>query len=153
MDPITIVSAWSAFKEIKSIGKRIFQLKVTDEVRKEVQFMIDKTSELYDKIIDLEDVRQSNRDLISELKEKVKKMENFENEIKNYKPCVLETGSFVYEFQTSQDNDKPPHYICATCVRNSKIFELHPVNHANTKLICHSCKSEYVFKTIRYGIA
>jgi formiminotetrahydrofolate cyclodeaminase len=42
-------------KDISGLGKKIFDKKVSDEVRKEIQEMIDKSSELYERILLLED--------------------------------------------------------------------------------------------------
>ncbi|HHR6459115.1 TPA: hypothetical protein ACS78F_000487, partial [Providencia alcalifaciens] len=60
-------TSYQMLKDIGSLGKRIFDKKIDEEVRKEVQAMIDKSSELYDRVVALEDDRQSNRQLISEL--------------------------------------------------------------------------------------
>ncbi|HCT9039926.1 MULTISPECIES: hypothetical protein [Morganellaceae] len=121
-----IGTSYQMLKDIGSLGKRIFDKKIDEEVRKEVQAMIDKSSELYDRVVALEDDRQSNRQLISELQEKVKSAKNFNREFKKYEPQKLESGSFVYAYNTVLHTDKPSHYICAKCVTDSVISILQP---------------------------
>lgn len=121
-----IGTAWNITKDIATLGKRIFDKKVDDEVRKEVQEMIDKSSELYDRIVMLEDDRQSNRQVISDLQEKIKSAKNFNRELKKYEPQKLDSGSFVYAYNSGLHTDKPSHYICAKCVADSVISILQP---------------------------
>ncbi|EMD0753840.1 hypothetical protein VPZ69_003551 [Providencia rettgeri] len=121
-----IGTSYQMLKDIGSLGKRIFDKKIDEEVRKEVQAMIDKSSELYDRVVALEDDRQSNRQLVSELQEKVKSAKNFNREFKKYEPQKLESGSFVYAYNSVLYTDKPPHYICAKCVTDSVISILQP---------------------------
>lgn len=153
IDPLTVSGAWSATKEIFNISKRIFDLKVSDEVKKEVQSMIDKSSELYDRIVALEDERQSNRELISQLQEKIKQSKNFNREFKKYKPYQFPSGALVYVYDDSIYKDKPVHYVCTKCVNKSEISILQPKDRTLTVYICHSCSSEYIIKAASTAVA
>ncbi|BET97329.1 hypothetical protein [Xenorhabdus taiwanensis] len=141
-----ISATWNIVKDISSIGKKIFDKKVSDEVRKEIQEMIDKSSELYDRIVALEDERQANRQLISELQEKINRTKNFKREFKQYKPHQLESGALVYVYDTMIHSNKPLHYICTKCVDGSVISILQPKDVSCYELICHECNSNYVMR-------
>lgn len=141
-----ISAAWSITKDIASLGRKIFDNKVSDEVRKEVQDMVDKSTELYDRIIFLEEERQSNRQLISELQDKIKRSKNFNREFKKYVPYKFESGAFVYTYDVSVHEDKPSHYICTKCVEDSVISILQPKDKEGYQFCCHVCNSVYVVK-------
>ncbi|MCC8378666.1 hypothetical protein ACP179_17635 [Xenorhabdus stockiae] len=141
-----ISTALNIVKDISGIGKKIFDKKVSDEVRKEIQDMIDKSSELYERVVLLEDDRQANRQLISELQEKIQRSKNFKREFKKYKPYQFESGALVYTYDTAIHPDKPTHHICTKCVDESVISILQPKDTSCYELICHACSSNYVIK-------
>ncbi|MFS1583577.1 MAG: hypothetical protein ACL7AY_13035 [Candidatus Arsenophonus phytopathogenicus] len=144
-------TAWQITKDIASLGKKIFDKKVSDEVRKKIQEMIEKSSELYEKIVFLEEERQTNRNFISKLQEKIKHTKNFHREFKKYKPCKLASGTFIYIYDNVSDSDDLLHYICTKCVNDEVISILQPTGgktNYNGKIfstsICHSCDSNYL---------
>ena len=141
-----IGTAWNITKDIASLGKRIFDKKVDDEVRKGVQEMIDKSSELYDRVVFLEDERQANRQAISDLNEKIKRAKNFKREFKKYKPYKMASGAFVYALDESVHGAELPHKICTQCVSNEEISILQPKDDYCKELICHRCQSVFVIK-------
>ncbi|CDG19962.1 protein of unknown function [Xenorhabdus poinarii G6] len=141
-----ISTTWNIVKDISGIGKKIFDKKVDDEVRKQVQEMIDKSSELYERIVTLEEDRQASRQLIIELQEKIKRSKYFHREFKKYKPHQFETGAFVYSYDASIHQDKPPHYVCTKCASDSVISILQPKDTSCYELTCHGCNSNYVVK-------
>lgn len=145
-----IGTSYQALKDIGSLGKKIFTKKVDDEVRKQIQEIIDKSSELYDRIVFLEDERQSNRELISDLQKKLLNIKKFAREFKKYKPQKLVTGTLVYSYDSVSYKDKPPHDICTKCVRGSVISELQPSadydgKSKNIAFTCFHCGSNFLY--------
>lgn len=102
------------------LGKKIFDKKVSDDVREKIQKMIDKSHELYDIIVFLEEQRHINKNFISELQEKIKSTKRFHREFKKYKHTnLLRVRLFTYD--TVSDSDDLFHYICTKCVNDGVI--------------------------------
>uniref|UniRef100_A0A3B0M2T6 Uncharacterized protein n=1 Tax=Arsenophonus endosymbiont of Trialeurodes vaporariorum TaxID=235567 RepID=A0A3B0M2T6_9GAMM len=128
---------------------------MSDEVREKIQEMIEKSSELYHKIVFLEEERQTNRNLISTLQEKIKRTKNFHCEFKKYKPYKLASGTFIYIYDNVSDSDDLLHYICTKCVNDEVISILQPqegemskyAENLYTVSICHHCSSKYLMES------
>jgi hypothetical protein len=151
MNEMPIGTAWNIVKDITGIGKKVFDQKVSDEAKKQIQEMIDKSEDLYERIVFLEDERQSNKQLISELQDRIKRSKKFNSEFKKYKPHQLESNAFVYTYDTLVHSDKPVHHICTQCVDESIISILQPKDVSCYELICHKCNSNYVIKSKTIG--
>lgn len=63
---------------------------------------------------------------ITELKDKLRKLEHFEQEAKRYELVKLPLGGFVFSLKKGMENGQPHHYLCATCMNKGEITILQP---------------------------
>lgn len=73
---------------------------------------------------------------ISELKEKLRKFENWESQIERYKLHAFTTGALAYMLKSEMNDGQPPHYICTSCVDQQKKTTLQPRGRV---LYCSTC--------------
>ena len=81
---------------------------------------------------------------ISELKEKLRNIENWESQMKRYRLHELPSKALTYAMNPGMEDGQPPHYLCTTCVNQGKKTILQPKE--NT-LFCQLCKSNIFIHT------
>lgn len=75
---------------------------------------------------------------IAELKEKLRKVEDWESQMQRYALFAFPTGALAYALQPSMEQGQPLHYLCAACVDKSKRTTLQP---SGRFLNCPECKT------------
>lgn len=63
---------------------------------------------------------------IAELKEKLRKIENWESQMQRYALFAFPTGALAYALQTGMEQGVPLHYLCTTCVDQRQKTVLQP---------------------------
>lgn len=74
---------------------------------------------------------------ISDLKEKLQKIENWESQMKRYSLHAFPTSALAYALQPGMEQGQPLHYLCAACVDTGKKSTLQP---NGRYLLCPVCK-------------
>ncbi len=63
---------------------------------------------------------------VSDLKEKLRKIENWESQMQRYALFAFPTGALAYAFQQRGEKGEPLHYLCAACKTQRKKSILQP---------------------------
>lgn len=74
---------------------------------------------------------------ITELKEKLREIEDWESQMNRYKLHAFATGALAYALRSGQENGEPMHYLCTTCMDKKKKTTLQPKSRV---LHCPECK-------------
>jgi superfamily II helicase len=113
----------------------------------------EKVQELLNTIIPLQSIilslQSTNSTLIQEkdaLEQKLREIENWNQEASSYQLKELAPGVYVYVKKKGVQTTEPIYYICAKCYKERKIYILQRTKHdyAGIHYICHSCSSEII---------
>ena len=63
---------------------------------------------------------------VSDLKESLRKIENWESQMKRYSLHAFPTGALAHALQPGMENGEPMHYLCTACVDKKKKTTLQP---------------------------
>ena len=75
---------------------------------------------------------------VSDLKESMRKIENWESQMKRYSLHAFPTGALAHALQPGMENGEPMHYLCTACVDKKKKTTLQPNGRA---LHCPECNT------------
>ena len=81
---------------------------------------------------------------IAELKEALRKIENWESQMQRYALFAFPTGVLAYALQPGMEQGQPLHYLCAACVDKKQKSTLQP---NGRYLHCPSCKSDIAIQS------
>jgi len=76
---------------------------------------------------------------IAELENKLRKIENWEGQMKRYRLHEFPTKALAYVLQADMEQGEPLHYLCATCVNKNQKSILQP---DGNYLRCQICKTD-----------
>lgn len=75
---------------------------------------------------------------VSDLKESLRKIENWESQMQRYALFAFPTGALAYALQPGMEQGQPNHYLCAACVDKGQKSTLQPQGRL---LHCPECKT------------
>lgn len=77
---------------------------------------------------------------VTDLTEKINRIEDFELQKGNYSMINLPSGMIVYETKQAHDKGELPHYACTACMGKREVAILQPVKMGTmTTYVCQSC--------------
>lgn len=146
----SVSSAGGAIKNAVGVAREM-QSMVTDYQVKE------KTTELLDKLLDvqqqqfgLSDLLNSSKEKIIQLEDEKKQYENWESESEYYELFQPMPGTIVYRIKPSDEPNHIAIYLCASCYQKRKKsiiqFSATPTVAGRAVVMkCHDCNALYQF--------
>ncbi len=119
-----------------------------DAVREKLAEILNTIVPLYAQVIAL---YESNLSLIQKadsLETKLREIEDWRNETKDYEPNEIRPGVIVYSKKAASQHPGPVLHLCANCLhvhRKQSIIQLKTEDsHGNQQFYCPNCEFQYV---------
>jgi len=167
MDPMAIASASAfaanVFGELLATAKRILELTQDAKVKAAIGDHQTKLLELQTAHLELLGKCHALFAENAELKEQVAKLQKFLADAKRYKLITPAPGFSAYALKEDCADGEPPHWICATCLRNGKIgflqtsqndaFQRQFFSQSIKHLVCDCCKTTFELPVAAFDAA
>ena len=143
-----IAGSLAALKESFNLVKVINEAKTEAEIKAATFELNSKLQDIQLDNLKLIELLTENKAKISELQDKINKIDFFENQSQKYVGKKILSGAYVYV-----DKDDEDIAACPTCFSKRKIYMLHPIQDFcllddiyYIKYKCHECNSTFPFK-------
>jgi hypothetical protein len=98
--------------------------------------------ELQEKILSAHETQAALVDRVRDLEKEVAAFEAWETEKKKYKLYHLGWAAYAYMLKLDTRGCEPPHWICAKCFSDKRIFIIQMIMFDGQKFLCPSCKND-----------
>lgn len=146
MDIATISAALSSLSITSKFIKDSIEKIKDNAVREKVEELLNAIIPLMSQIISLQALNSASIKEKEALEQKLKNIENWNEEAARYELEELASGVYVYAIKEAAKSSGPVHYLCAKCYNDRKKSILQRTQHSYSGMhyVCHSCSSEIV---------
>lgn len=145
VDITTISNACTAIKILKESIITILNSKIEAETKTRINEVLEKLSEVQDTLFYLREELSHLQSENTELKERLKEKEDWDNRIKQYSLTKTEGGAFVYI-----SHSEPKHYICPSCITKKEIHIIQDCRSLSGKFICPGCDKQFPINPVKH---